>query len=323
MIRIKVYKASHLMIGALVAVLVIVLAVIVVRFALNNPATPTGSIRGDGSKTVTNWVAANAAIPSLSGNVREVVFDAPETADRSENEHTDEAFIVEVVPPAQAKVEAPAKSARDTRVLIYHTHTHEAYRQVENDPYVETEMWRTKDQTHSVVAVGEALAKQLKDKGFYVVHDTTDNEGTNINTAYSRSLETIEKYGPDAFDLYIDLHRDAYGESSHQGVVSVFAQNKSAAQLMILLGNGEGFDIKPDFAGNYRFAEALTDRINALSPNLCREVLVKNNRYNQHVGKEALLIEVGHNLNTLEEALNAIPTLAEALYEILTGGRAN
>ncbi|MBQ3160198.1 MAG: stage II sporulation protein P, partial [Clostridia bacterium] len=40
---------------------------------------------------------------------------------------------------------------------------------------------------------------------------------------------------------------------------------------------------------------------------------IKTGRYNQHVGRLSLLVEVGHNANTLEQALNAVPALAECL----------
>lgn len=333
MIRIKVYKASHLIIGALIAVLVIVLVAIAIRYAFVGSAAPTGSIRGDTKKTAalaatsgeSGGVAAFAAAPSLyptqSGSkVIQVVFEAPDNFDMDENEHTDEkneSFVIEVVPSGE-KAEN-TKPAGETRILIYHTHTHEAYQQVASDPYVETEQWRTLDQDRSVVRVGKELAEMLRGKGFDVAHDTTDHESPELDTAYARSLETIEKYGKGAFDVYIDLHRDAYGESTHNGIMSVSLKNKNAAQLMVLLGSGDSFDEKPNFTANYQFAKALTEKINALSPNLCRDIMVKHNRYNQHVGDKAILIEVGHNLNTLEEALNSIPTLAEALCDVLMG----
>ena len=205
------------------------------------------------------------------------------------------------------------------RVLIYHTHTHEAYEQVADDPYEETEKWRTEDEAHSVVRVGRELAECLRARGIEVVHDTTDHEPPKLGTAYVRSLETLESYGAEEFDCYIDLHRDAYIEGM-RGVQTLSVNGAQTAQLMILIGNGEGFEVKPDYAGNLEFARNLTDRINALAPGLCKDVMVKTGRYNQHIGKNAILVEVGNNMNTLSEALSAMPTLADALAAQLTGG---
>ena len=44
---------------------------------------------------------------------------------------------------------------------------------------------------------------------------------------------------------------------------------------------------------------------------------MKTKRYNQHIGVYALLIEVGTNKNTLQEALNSMPVLADALTEMM------
>ena len=108
------------------------------------------------------------------------------------------------------KKPSPASPPEETkRILIYHTHTHEAYEQVSEDPYEALEAWRTTDVDHSVVRVGEELAQALRQHGFRVTHDITDHEGEALSTAYTRSLKTLESYD-ETFDLYIDLHRDAY-----------------------------------------------------------------------------------------------------------------
>lgn len=198
-------------------------------------------------------------------------------------------------------------------VLIYHTHTHEAYEQVKDDPYEALEAWRTADAGHSVLRVGAELAKCLRAEGFEVVHDTTDHENDALSTAYTRSLKTLEGYER-RFDLYIDLHRDAW----YKGMQARYtdADGTPMAQPMVLIGNGAGFDVKPHTEQNLAFAEALTDRINAGHPGLCKDVLVKDGRYNQHIGVYAVLIEFGHNKNTLREALNTAPVVARAVREV-------
>lgn len=198
-------------------------------------------------------------------------------------------------------------------VLIYHTHTHEAYEQVKDDPYEALEAWRTADAGHSVLRVGEELAKCLRAEGFEVVHDTTDHENDALSTAYTRSLKTLKGYKR-RFDLYIDLHRDAWYKGTQARYTD--ADGTPMAQPMVLIGNGEGFDVKPNTDQNLAFAEALTDRINADHPGLCKDVLVKDGRYNQHIGVFAVLIEFGHNKNTLREALNTAPIVAKAIREV-------
>ena len=182
-------------------------------------------------------------------------------------------------------------------------------------PYEALEAWRTADEEHSVVRVGEELAKLLRAQGCEVVHDTTDHELDDLSTAYVRSEETLLTY-EEPFDLYIDLHRDAYVEG--MGENALHADGVDYAKLMMLIGRGDNFQVKPHFEENYAFARALTDALNEGTPGICRDVLVKTNRYNQHIGVYSILVEVGNNRNTLTEALNSMRPLSEAIAELMT-----
>jgi len=310
MIRIKVYKASHLAVAAAAVLLAIVLVATLIHLAMNGGTDAIG--------VFSDFWAAEEVTAAFS------VFDSEQTpiipvidsAELTENEHTDETvdeIIIEIIRSGAEETTAPVERPR---VLIYHTHTHEAYAQTEEDPYVETEAWRTADQAHSVVRVGEALAELLTKYGFEVVHDTTDHEPPKLSTAYARSLKTLEAYAGEHFDLYIDLHRDAYNESLADCAV---VNGQRAAQMMMLVGNGGEYEVRPDYEANLMFAQRLTGQINGIAPGLCREVMVKNGRYNQHVGTPAILIEAGHNENTLQEALASMPYLADALKEMMMG----
>jgi len=297
MIRFKVVRASRLLLVVSIVLLVAALALIGVKLFAERPSKPTGGSASLVEASEEGKDEARTAVFASSGRSRTLSLDPG-----------DRAIEVEVV-----DADATQETAHP-RVLIYHTHTHEAYEQVVEDPYEALEAWRTTDADHSVVRVGEALAERLVDYGFEVVHDTTDNEGEQLSTAYTRSLAMLQRYDS-SFDLYIDLHRDAYVEGEP---ISVVARGGSEmAPLMMLIGNGNGFDVKPWYEQNYAFARELEARINAIEPGLCKPVLVKDGRYNQHIGVFSVLIEVGHNRNTLHQALNAVPPLAEALKDLL------
>ena len=68
-----------------------------------------------------------------------------------------------------------------------------------------------------------------------------------------------------------------------------------------------------------RGGKPVTGPLNAIQSGLCRDVMVKTGRYNQHMSQSALLIEVGHNENTLEQAQNAMKPLAQAISRVLRG----
>ena len=308
MVRIKVYKASQLAVVFAAALLAIVLIAVIVSLALGGGGAPVISEKIMGILAAEEVTAAFSVYEPDS----EPIMPSFGEAD-GENEHTDpetQEIIIEIISSPMDE----AEPVEHPRVLIYHTHTHEAYAQTEADPYEETEVFRTADPAHSVVRVGEALTELLRQYGFTVVHDTTDHEPPKLSTAYSRSLATLEGY-EESFDLYIDLHRDAFNDSMD---ACAYFGGQEAAQLMMLIGNGGDYEVKPDFEANLSFARRLTDCINKKAPGLCRDVMVKNGRYNQHIGTPAILIEVGHNENTLQQALASMPVLADALRETLT-----
>ena len=295
MVHFKVIKGSQLLLGIAIAVLVIVIAALAIGFVISGDS--------ESVHAQADLVQADEADIEAEANA---VFASIDDAREALELDPKDSLSIEVIPSATAS-DKPS-------VLIYHTHTHEAYEQVSGDQYVAIEAWRTTDQDHSVVRVGEELSDLLRLRGFEVVHDTTDHEQDDLSTAYTRSLETLEHY-TQRFDLYIDLHRDAYIEGVD--ALNLRDGDQNLAQVMMLIGNGVGFDVKPYYDENLLFARRLTERINRLKPGLCKEVLVKDGRYNQNIGVFSILVEVGHNRNTLQEALNALPYLADALESLM------
>lgn len=291
--RFRVIKAAHIAFAAAAVLLIAVIIALAVRYVQAADAAPVSNFATE---------AAEAAF-AASGMQIEILPEGAQTVFQLENEHTDQT------------VSAPTPRLKPS-VLIYHTHTHEAYQPTSDSQYEESyDRWRTTDAEHNVVRVGEALKDALGAQGIHVVHDVTDHEQNDFETAYERSLETLQQYEGMEFDLYIDLHRDAYG-TDPADAVTVSVGQKTMAKLMLLVGTGENFSVKPDSAANYTFALELTERINNIAPGLCRDVLVKNKRYNQHMGR-CILLEVGHNLNTLDQALATIPYFADALSGML------
>lgn len=218
----------------------------------------------------------------------------------------------------------PSQSTAPFRVLIYHTHTYEAFTATEQYPYTSSEKWRTSNAQRNVVALGAYLSELLSQAGVSVTHDTTAFEPPKLSSAYERSLNmlTDRTQNGETYDLYIDLHRDAYSEGN--GPNTVEKDGEEIARLMFLIGKGTGqtgagYDQKPDFESNLTIAQLLTNRLNIQLENLCRAVKVKSGRYNQHIAPCCVLIEVGNNHNTLEEALRAMPYLCNAICSLADG----
>ncbi len=300
LIRLKVVRASSLLLGMALTLMAVVLAVILLSTVLGpEPAQ---------SAPAATVAPTEEAVASSSGAVAAFAAAAPSQVDVVFGDR----LLVEV----SKRISKPtAKPAPRGTILIYHTHTNESYRKAPGESYHETEAWRTDDQNHSVVRVGEVLDGLLTDRGFDVTHDVTNHEPPDLGTAYERSLKTIASY-PETFDLYIDLHRDAYTPLVYK-TLSVKAGGQDVAQLMLLVGNGKGFDDAPAyFPKNLAYARKLTAALNALAPGICQDVMVKNGRYNQHLGL-SILVEAGHNENTLMEAIQSMTYLADAIARTL------
>ena len=232
-------------------------------------------------------------------------------------------LTIEVIAPqAEALTAAVVKGERKPSVLLYHTHTWEAYEMTEDAQYVATETWRTRDERFNMLRVGEELAQCLTGLGFTVVHDTTAFEPPNLSGAYTRSLAMLEARlaAGETYDYIFDIHRDAYS-GLYNGANCALQDGRQIAYVMLLVGKGtgatgSGFDERPDWPKNLDLAQRITDCMNAQVEGVSREVKVKTGRFNQHVSTGALLIEVGNNRNTLEEALAACPIIAQAIAQV-------
>ena len=219
-------------------------------------------------------------------------------------------------------------------VLIYHTHDTEAYRPDGEDAYEPSGNFRTEDDAQNVFAVGEELKNRLEEYGIIAVHAAEKHEKPLINSAYERSIETMRRYKEmyPSLVLFIDLHRDGVADTGYEDDF-VTVDGLECARMMFVVGTGSSGKSSqyaedpaedeepetPDFEGNYALARALTEALLSYDPGLARKIRVKAGNYNQQAGPRCLLVEVGHNGNTLAQAKNAMKYLAKAIAEQKNG----
>lgn len=243
------------------------------------------------------WVLGSMGI-----GVRAVTLDLDPQAQAAED------FSLEVLSVSDEK-------KHTGRVYIYHTHTYEAYQMEGENTYQPTEDFRTADAGYNMIRVGEELKNCLESAGITVSHDTTAYEPPKLSTAYARSLEGVLAAAQEGYDLYLDLHRDSYSRGN--GPNTSGEEEKAAARFLFLIGQGTGtsFDERPEWEENQRAAQLLSDSLNRQVENISRGVSLKSGRYNQQAATPSMLIEIGNNMNTLPEALRAVPYLAHAICE--------
>lgn len=207
------------------------------------------------------------------------------------------------------------------QVLIVHTHTTESYMNYYAGYYNDDDASRTKDTSQSVVAVGEAIAQQLRAAGIGVIHDTTVHDSPQYTGAYDRAAETIQKNLKQypGIQVVLDIHRDAIMPDSHTKIKpTVTIDGRKAAQVMIIAGAVSTEDQPhPHWQENLRFALQLQNALASRYEDLARPLSVVASRYNEHLTKGSLLIEVGTDANTIAETVYSGELLGKTLAGVL------
>lgn len=177
-------------------------------------------------------------------------------------------------------------------VIIYHTHSSESYM-----PYTESNYHRAEEEG-TVRDVGDVLEAELKKKGINVIHDKTVHDRPSYNESYSRSLSTIQalvKKYPTAVYI-IDLHRDAAAASATEGKY-IEIDGKRVAKFSMVVGKAN-----ENYVELYDFAKKVSSTAESMYDGFGGAIIEKNYNYNEFVSNKALLLEVGNNKNTIEEA---------------------
>ena len=206
-------------------------------------------------------------------------------------------------------------------VLILHSHGTEAYTPDGTDTYDASGHYRTLDEARNMLCLGALVARRLEEAGIGVIHDRSLHDYPDYNSAYGNSAasaETILEEYP-SIRLILDLHRDAADTAYGQMVTACSIGSERAAQLMIVVGTGESGLESSGWQENLSLALKLQALLERENPGICRPLRLSRNRYNQHLGDKALLIEIGAAGNTLREAELAAEALARAVIRLKSG----
>lgn len=213
------------------------------------------------------------------------------------------------------------KNPEQPQILIYHTHSQEGFADsVEGDT------------STTVIGVGDYLVQLLQERyGYQVLHitDTFDIVDGQLDrsAAYNYAEPVISQALQEhpTIEVVIDLHRDGVDESKH---LVTEVNGKPAAQVMFFNGlsrtnqNGEiSYLPNPYIEDNLAFSFQLEYLAKQYYPEYTRCIYLKGYRYNLHLKPRSLLLEVGAQTNTVEEAKNAMEPFADLLYKVLSGER--
>ena len=202
-------------------------------------------------------------------------------------------------------------------IIIFHTHTCESYTPTEEYEYEASGDFRTLDLERNVAKVGSVLEKYLNSYNYKVLHDTTYHDYPAYSGSYGRSMATVEtllKSKPNT-DMILDIHRDAIADETYAPSVKI--GDEVVSRLMFVIGTDGGGLEHPNWRENLKFAIKVQEKANEMYPGLFRPIIVRNSRYNEHLGKAACIIEVGATGNTLEQSMGSMKYLSKVIDETL------
>lgn len=203
----------------------------------------------------------------------------------------------------------------NVQILVYHTHSQETYIDSTGG-----------DSNTSIVGVGEHLCEILRTQyGFNVLHHTGEYDVESRDYAYSNAMAGLEKVLAEhpTIEVMIDLHRD---QTNPDTKLVTTVQDRPTAKFMFFNGlcytNALGTLTNlpnPYVQDNLSFAFQMQLTAEEYYPGLTRRIYLKGYRYNLHFRPKSLLIELGSQTNTVEEAMNACDPLAHIIAMVLSG----
>ncbi len=207
------------------------------------------------------------------------------------------------------------------QVLIVHTHATESYMTEQRDYYVTDDVARRTDTNKNMAYIGNIFAEKLKAAGIGVIHDKTLHDHPSYTGSYNRSAETIKKYLKEnpSIKIVIDIHRDAITASDKtksRPIVEIDGQR--LAQVMLVMGSETGGITNfPNWKQNLILAVKYQQTMEVMYPGLARAITLNSAKYNQNLTVGSILLEVGSEANTFDEAAAAAEAASTALVSLL------
>ena len=208
-----------------------------------------------------------------------------------------------------------SKDGEGPQILIFHTHSQEGF--ADSVPG---------DESTTILGVGEYLKQVLEETyGYQVLHHTGKYDVDSRNDAYSEALPEIEQVLSEnpSIQVVIDLHRDSMPENTK---LVMDLDGRPTARFMFFNGLSRtrttgniSYLYNENLDANLAFSFQMQLKAAEYYPGLTRKIYLKGYRYNMHLKDKFLLVELGAQNNTVEEAMNACDPLAHILDLVLSG----
>ena len=199
-------------------------------------------------------------------------------------------------------------------MLIYHTHAGETY---SDSPEGNYHSQNNKDK--SVVEIGTLLTEQLNQKGWGIAHSTKYHDYPQFTKSYINSLDTVKTMlnNYKSINIALDLHRDGRDlkteddmKKESERMTTTYKGEKVAKFFFVVGMKNENINEVQSLA------EDITKFAQSKYPELVLPIVKKQHgKFNQYMAKNHMLIEIGSNGTTSEEAKASVKYVAEILDE--------
>ncbi len=216
-----------------------------------------------------------------------IIFDTGEASDNGSAEGDDIIDSQDSQGPSMADIDYSKPV-----VIIYHTHATESYQPVTEGNF------HSLNEDGTVREVGDVLTRELEKQGIQVIHDKTIHDSPSYSQSYTRSLETVQTLmgSNESARIIIDLHRDAAAYSGNVAK-TVSIGKDTAASYSLVIGTGN-----PNLEALRMFANHVNQTAEEMYPGFGGKIIEKQYKFNQYVSDYHLLLEVGNNENTIDQA---------------------
>lgn len=196
------------------------------------------------------------------------------------------------------------------KVYLYNTHQREGYDSKNYEEY---------NITPNVMMASYILREKLNKMGVSTLVETSNitdflnTNGWNYASSYKASRyfmrDTFKKYKN--IDLAIDIHRDSISKEAS----TVKIGNKNYAKVLFVVGMEH-----KNANQNLKAANRINQLIKKKYPTLTRGVMKKSGKYvngiyNQDLGNNIILLELGGNKNKIDEVLNTLEIFSKVIKQ--------
>jgi len=197
-------------------------------------------------------------------------------------------------------------------IYIYNTHQAEKYKYDKQEDY---------NVDYNVILASYILKWNLGELGLNSLVETSSisktikNNNLKSSQSYKASrilMEDAKKKNPE-LNFFIDVHRD----SSVYEKTTCEIDGVKYAKILFVVGLEHD-----NYEKNLELATTLNNRLKRINPCLSRGIYKKsgpgvNGIYNQDYSPNTILIEVGGQYNTIDEASRILKVMASILYEYI------